>query len=82
MFTSPRDASVVADDAATPFLDWRSNGQQIAVTSVQDEGETLVRDAKEAGGAGDAAAGIFERFADQAAFVTEHFGVERESLWQ
>ena len=51
------------------------------MTSVQNKGETLMGDAEKARSTSDAAAGVFEGFANQAAFVAEHFGVEREAWW-
>ena len=46
------------------------------MAAIENERKALVRNAEEACGACDAAAGFFERFADQVAFVAKHFGVE------
>lgn len=67
---------MITDDASSSFLDWRTNRQEIAVTAVENEGEALVRNAEESCGSRDAAAGIFECFADQTAFIAEYFSVE------
>ena len=71
-----RPTLMITDDASSSFLDWCTNRQEITMTAVENEREALVRNAEETCGSRDAAAGIFECFADQAAFIPEDFGVE------
>ena len=49
------------------------------MATVENECEPLMGDAEKSCGASDAAAGIFERFANEATFVTKHFRIEREA---
>lgn len=74
-----RPTLMITDDASSSFLDGCTNRQEITVTTVENEGEALVRNAEETCGSGDAPAGIFECFADQTAFIAEDFRVEREA---
>jgi hypothetical protein len=67
---------MVTNDATASLLNGRSDRQEVAVTAVENECESLVCNAEATSGSCDAAAGFLERFANQASFVAKHFSVE------
>jgi len=72
---------MVTNDAAASALHGRSNCLEIAVTAVQNEGESLVRYAEKTSGACDAAAGLFKGATNQVSFIAQYFSVERK-VWR
>ena len=72
---------MVTNDATTSLLNGRSDRQEIAVTAVENECESLVCNAEATSGSCDAAAGFLERFANETSFVAKYLSIERKVRW-
>jgi hypothetical protein len=70
--------SMVADDASPAWLRRFSRRQQVLLPSIENEGESLMRNSEQPSSTCDATIGGIESALDQFTFVTQYLFFERE----